>query len=523
MSTIFGDIRFLRGLEENLPSLQEGQPAFTEDTKRIFVGSNDGNIELQTKEDMTELTNSVSANVEEIEAARGGLPDLNQRLEVLNDSLTTNTSDITDLKKKTDWVDISKYGYDLNAVKSAIATLKDGDTLYFPNALTTYQFLGEAVTITVPNITLRGTGKIYMDYGFRSTESGFVMDGLRLECPIYSSNAFGFRVDQPPTGKVVQDFHIRNCQFVNFFYACYFQGGVYGAADPSVISIRDVIIENCKSFTYTDKNAGHFQCLQTENVSYIDNRTYGGVNATSYNAIQTNGHVKIIGNYDDNNAYGSCEVENQGSKTVIANNTFRKQIWVDDSSDVIIADNNVEDDIFISVEKYGVNNIQIVGNICARVKLDSFGSNYVAGMLINNVSIRDNKFINGANKAHGVFVNGTYCGKVIIQGNDFPATYSTAKVSASRASTLDLVVVNNDVNGSILVTGTGGKLTSFGNLGASYTSTAPDEGESTSALPTAGLAYRGKITVLRGAAGVADLLYVCKKQADGSYAWIQIG
>jgi hypothetical protein len=509
MGVIYGDIRFRRGLEENLPSLEEGQPGFTKDTKRAFIGSDAGNIEIAKKE-------SVDAIETELTNARGGLPTLVERLD-------GSTNDIEALKKKTDWVDVSKYGYDLNAVKSAVATLKEGDTLYFPNALTTYQFLGEPVTISIPNITLRGTGKIYMDYGFRSTEGGFVMDGLRLECPAYSTTAFGFRVDEPPTGKIVQGFHIRNCSFVNFFYACYFQGGVYGAVDTSEISIKDVIIENCYSSTSTVSPAGHFQCLQTENVSYIDNRTYGGVNATSYNAIQTNGHVKIIGNYDDNNAYGSCEVENQGSKTVIANNTFRKQIWVDDSTDVIIADNNVEDDIFISVEKYGVNNIQVVGNICARVKLDSFGANYVAGMLINNVSIRDNKFINGANKAHGVFVNGTYCGKVIVQGNDFPATYSTAKVSASRASTLDLVVVNNDVNGAILVTGTGGKLTSNGNLGASYTSTAPDEGDSTSALPTAGLAYRGKITILRGAAGVADLLYVCKKQADGSYAWIQIG
>jgi hypothetical protein len=505
-----------RGLDANIPVFDTGEPGFATDTKRVFIGTDSGNIELAKQEGVD------SVNVE-LGNARGGLPSLDERLDALDQSLSTHTSDITDLQRKTDWVDVSKFGYDLNALKTAVATLKEGDTLYFPNALTTYQFLGEAVTVTVPNITLRGRGKIYMDYGFRSTESGFVMDGLRLECPSYSTNAFGFRVDQPPTGKVVQDFHIRNCQFVNFFYACYFQGGVYGAADPSVISIKDVIVENCESVTYTDKNAGHLQCLQTENVSYIDNRTYGGVNATSYNAIQTNGHVKIIGNYDDNNAYGSCEVENQGSKTIIANNTFRKQIWVDDSSDVVISGNNVEDDIFISVEKYGVNNIIVEGNICARVKLDSFGSNYVPGMLIQNVSIRGNKFINGANKAHGVFVNGTYCGKVIVQGNDFPGTYATAKISASRSATLDIVVGNNDVNGSILVSGTGGKLTSFGNLGASYTSTAPDDGDSTSVLPTASLAYRGKFITLRGAAGVADTVYVCIKQTDGSYIWKPIG
>jgi hypothetical protein len=56
MSTIFADVRFLRGPEENLPSLDEGQPAFTEDTKRVFVGSNEGNVELTKKEDTDKLT-----------------------------------------------------------------------------------------------------------------------------------------------------------------------------------------------------------------------------------------------------------------------------------------------------------------------------------------------------------------------------------------------------------------------------------------------------------------------------------
>jgi hypothetical protein len=52
MSTIFGDIRFARGLEENLPSLEEGKPALTTDTKRVFVGSDEGNVEIAKKSDV---------------------------------------------------------------------------------------------------------------------------------------------------------------------------------------------------------------------------------------------------------------------------------------------------------------------------------------------------------------------------------------------------------------------------------------------------------------------------------------
>lgn len=50
MGTIYGDIRFRRGLEENLPSFPEGQPGFTTDSKRVFIGSADGNVELAKKD-----------------------------------------------------------------------------------------------------------------------------------------------------------------------------------------------------------------------------------------------------------------------------------------------------------------------------------------------------------------------------------------------------------------------------------------------------------------------------------------
>jgi hypothetical protein len=59
MATIFADVRFLRGPEERLPSLEEGQPAFTEDTKRIFVGSDEGNVELAKQETVEVISNQL--------------------------------------------------------------------------------------------------------------------------------------------------------------------------------------------------------------------------------------------------------------------------------------------------------------------------------------------------------------------------------------------------------------------------------------------------------------------------------
>lgn len=44
----------------------------------------------------------------------------------------------------------------------------------------------------------------------------------------------------------------------------------------------------------------------------------------------------------------------------------------------------------------------------------------------------------------------------------------------------------------------------------------------TSALPTAAVAYRGKFQLVNGGVGVADQLFVCRKQANDTYAWVQI-
>lgn len=38
------DLRLYRGLKENLPVLENGQPAFTSDTRELFVGSNGTNV-----------------------------------------------------------------------------------------------------------------------------------------------------------------------------------------------------------------------------------------------------------------------------------------------------------------------------------------------------------------------------------------------------------------------------------------------------------------------------------------------
>lgn len=42
------------------------------------------------------------------------------------------------------------------------------------------------------------------------------------------------------------------------------------------------------------------------------------------------------------------------------------------------------------------------------------------------------------------------------------------------------------------------------------------------ALPNAAGEHRGRFFLLWGAAGVADVLYICIKKADNSYDWVAV-
>jgi hypothetical protein len=61
-------IKVKRGEEANLPTFDEGEPGFTTDTKRVFFGSNEGNIELAKKEsvDSIEIELTGKASVKKV-------------------------------------------------------------------------------------------------------------------------------------------------------------------------------------------------------------------------------------------------------------------------------------------------------------------------------------------------------------------------------------------------------------------------------------------------------------------------
>ena len=345
---------------------------------------------------------------------------------------------------------------DTEAIKNAIEHMQPGDTLHFPRG--TYLLMGE-IEISKSNITFEGEGLILCQYGFRIKASHFKAVGLRLEAMEYSQDCRAFVIDNSAqdAAPTIENFIFKDCYFKNFFYSVSAIGGSYnydGTEAAKGYPVRDLVIENCYSVTYKDKNAGHFQCIQVENISYINNRTYGGTTASSYNAIKGNGFIRVIGNYDHNNAYASCEIENGSGKAVIANNTFNSKIWVDDSHDVVINANTAEGGISVTVgsDNGDAENVIISNNVCKNIRCEQFG-NYVGG-IIKNANITGNN-VTGDN-THGIWIHGNAVQFAKVSGNIISGT-NTNDISIQRNAQLDAYIHNNAGNGkTLLVAGTGG-------------------------------------------------------------------
>lgn len=350
---------------------------------------------------------------------------------------------------------------DLEAIERAINSLTNGGVVYFPKG--TYLVSGRPLTISNENITFMGDGVIVCDYGFRPKASHFKAMGLRMESINFSQDCRAFMIDnQMQNGEAteyIHDFTFKDCQFKNFFYSVCAIGGAYsfdGTEEAIGYPVRDLVIENCYSETYTDQNAGHFQCIQVENISYINNRTYGGKNASSYNAIKGNGFIRVIGNYDHNNSYASCEIENGSGKAVIANNTFNAKIWVDDSFDVVVNGNTTELGISITVGSNNGDstNVIISNNITKNIRCEQYGT-YTGG-IVNNLNITGNN-VKGDN-THGIWVHGNSAKSVRICNNFISGT-NTNDISVQRNEQLTCYISNNYGNGkNLLIAGTGGKV-----------------------------------------------------------------
>jgi parallel beta-helix repeat protein len=69
-------VKATRGLSKDLPQFEEGEFGFTTDEKQLFVGSNEGNVEIANKEDLNTLQGEVKAVESQIEAANNRFDEI---------------------------------------------------------------------------------------------------------------------------------------------------------------------------------------------------------------------------------------------------------------------------------------------------------------------------------------------------------------------------------------------------------------------------------------------------------------
>jgi hypothetical protein len=191
-------IQFKRGQEANLPVLAEGEPGFTTDSEKLFIGSAVGNVEVAKKEHVDEVqtdlqgqidshtdqisqTNSrfddlqkVDANAEVL-AARGTYALLKDRFAANESSLAQNVQQIEDFAVSIDIFPIQIPEVDdtarIQRTIDYVSSAYNYGTIYFPKGL--YTCSGQ-LTLK-KGVNLKGTGfQSFSEINFESRSCAMI-------------------------------------------------------------------------------------------------------------------------------------------------------------------------------------------------------------------------------------------------------------------------------------------------------------------------------------------------------------
>ncbi|WP_176706251.1 glycosyl hydrolase family 28-related protein [Paenibacillus hemerocallicola] len=338
------------------------------------------------------------------------------------------------------------------AFQQALIDAGEGGCIYVPAG---DYLIQTGFTVSSSHVTLTGTGRLIAGGAIYVNADAFTCSGLRFKALNTTSQLRAIRAETGNVNRPISRITIEKCEFEDFFYATDFRGtGTY--------PVSDIAVYNCKSTAPAGKNAGHFQNVNTMNTYYAGNSCYNGQNATSYNFFGGNGKIKLIGNYDFNNSYGSCEIENcPGAEVMISSNNFDKQLWIDDSSTVVIDGNIVKERIFVTVQDNDCDRLVISNNITGRIYVSDFGT-YRAGK-VKNADICHNQIIGPG--SWGIFVSGKYTERCRIKDNYIASSvFAQGSIGVGRAAGLDMEIVDNRINGPVVFSSTGGSIRLYGNL-----------------------------------------------------------
>lgn len=347
-----------------------------------------------------------------------------------------------------------------NSIQAAIDATPSGGTLGFYGG--PYRF--GTVTVDKP-ITLVGDADLQFEcIRIRTSKFRSFLTGT-LTAARYDSACRAFQILAYEDGKDYEDIKVHGARFEGFFYNTDFRGRSYDASerDPANRVVRDTSIMGCTSVQPKDgKDRGHFQHVGVTNAKCIGNSTYGGKNATSYNFINGNGSLVVIGNYDHDNEYGSLEIENNKiSYGVVTGNIFHKQLWIDDTSNINVIGNTCTDSIYITAQSNNSENVSVVGNNVPRIYVSKFGQSPTGRH--RNLTIRGNH-ITGKGVPNCIFLDESV-DSASIEGNDCYGVSGVRGIAIIRHSGANHTVRHNNLHGTnLLFSGSGGKVYSYDNF-----------------------------------------------------------
>lgn len=323
------------------------------------------------------------------------------------------------------------------------------------------------VVVTSP-VILRGEGATLIVNSVRIKTSNFFARDLVMQAPSYLATNRGFLCYAYEDGANYENIGIENIRFSGFFYSTDFRAREYDAlpTDPANRIIKKITIRGCVSVAPSGGvNAGHFQHIGCADIVNSGNSTYGGIGAASYNFINRNSNVKCIGNYDQNNTYASFELENSGASfSAVEGNTFGSDLWIDDTSNVSIAGNSVALIIRVTSQTIGVDNLNITGNTCGRITCTQFGT--LPTQKISNLLISGNICRNPNLQARSLFMD-NFVLSARIDGNIFRAKdASNESVAISVDAAASIIMTNNTMDGTVVVSGNTENLIEYGNSSA---------------------------------------------------------